>query len=179
MEHAALVAAIDQLPCAEWNAAAWRHVAVGRAPLSGEGARITGGRWNPPGSFAVLYLGADPSTVVAEFHRLARRQGVDPTSFLPRTFFRYDVALHRLLDVRDNRSQAELGLNQAALVSDDLTRCQAVGEAAFAAGREGVLAPSAAGSGDVIAVFLERLDPRSFVRDVESELWEYVPPQPE
>lgn len=123
----------------------------------------------------MLYLGADPTTVVAEFHRLARRQGLDPAAFLPRTFYRYEVAPQRLLDVRDAQVQAELGLNAAALIDDDASSCRAVGEAAFAAGREGVLAPSAAGSGDVIALFLERLGPGSYVRDVESELWEYVP----
>ncbi len=44
------------------------------------------------------------------------------------------------------------------------------------AGREGIVAPSATGSGDVIAVFLERLSARSSVRDVDSKLWEQVPP---
>jgi RES domain-containing protein len=146
--------------------------------MSGEGARIAGGRWNPKGSFAVLYLGLDEATVVAEFHRLAVKQRLAPADFLPRILFRYEGELHDLLDLRDEGALKAVGLTHSDLLADDAAACQEVGEAAFVAGREGILAPSATGAGGVLAVFLGRLGGESSLRDVASELWEEVPPIP-
>jgi RES domain-containing protein len=38
-------------------------------PLSGEGARLQGGRFNPPNSFSVLHLCTTRACAVAEFRR--------------------------------------------------------------------------------------------------------------
>ena len=57
---------------------AYRHLAPGRDPLSGEGARIHGGRWNPPESFPTIYLGLSEATVDAEFARMAAKQADTP-----------------------------------------------------------------------------------------------------
>jgi RES domain-containing protein len=40
-------------------------------PLSGEGARMQGGRFNPPNSFPVLYLCSTAGCAAAEFMRFA------------------------------------------------------------------------------------------------------------
>jgi RES domain-containing protein len=175
MSHADLVGAIDQLPATPWAGHAFRHVAAGRAALSGEGARLVGGRWNPKASFPVLYLGLSRAAVLAEFHRLARRQGLPPESFLPRTFFTYEVDLDALLDLRDPTARAAVGLDDRDLTADILTPCQAVGEAAHACGREGVLVPGAAESGDVLAAFISRLGSTSSLKDIAAEQWESVP----
>lgn len=143
--------------------------------MSGEGARIVGGRWNPKGSFAVLYLGTSQKTVIAEFHRLAAQQHLAPDQFLPRTLHRYATDLHATLDLRDPSALSDAGLTPAQIGGDDLGPCQAVGEAAFVAGFEAVIAPSATGHGDVVAVFLERVSPRSSVRDDHALTWEQVP----
>lgn len=135
-----------------------------------------GGRWNPSRSFAVLYLGTTTETVVAEFHRLAARQLLAPGSFLPRTLYTYDIDLQNVLDLREPENHAALGLDIKSLTADDLSACQAVGEAAFTCGREGIVAPSATGIDSVLAVFPERLAPGSAVRDVSAEVWETVPP---
>lgn len=137
-----------------------------------------GGRWNPRASFAVLYLGLQQATVIAEFHRLAIKQQLAPADFLPRMLFRYEGEFHNLLDLRDEPAREAVGLTHADLAGDDAAACQSLGEAAFVAGREGVLAPSATGTGDVLAVFLARLSGQSSLRDVESDLWEEVPPIP-
>jgi RES domain-containing protein len=176
VDTADLLGLVDDLPPARWQGSTWRHVAAGRPALSGEGARVIGGRWNPSHSFAVLYLGTTKETVVAEFHRLAAKQLVAPDSFLPRTLYTYDVDLQNVLDVRIPEHRAALGLDAAALTGDNLGTCQALGEAAFACGREGIVAPSATGVESVVAVFPERLMPGSTVRDVDAEMWETVPP---
>lgn len=150
----------------------WRHVRHGRDPLSGTGARIQGGRWNPPDSFSVLYLAADPATVIAEFQRLAGRQGIDPSAFLPRAMYSYDVNLSALLDLTRPESRGAVGLPESDLRSDDLTACQAVGEAAYVCRRSGVIAPSATGVGVVVAVFPDCLAPEDQLTAGDYELWE-------
>jgi RES domain-containing protein len=154
---------------------AYLHVAANRPPLSGEGARFSGGRWNPPRSFPVLYLGLSREVVVGEFHRLAARQRLVPEAFLPRTYYSYQVELTALLDLRPASARSALGLGDGDLSAEDLARCQAVGEAAHACNREGILVPGAAGDGDVLAVFIARLRPASMVRDVAAETWEALP----
>ncbi|MEJ7891478.1 MAG: RES domain-containing protein [Solirubrobacteraceae bacterium] len=152
------------MPARGFEGSAWRHVAVGRPALAGEGARLVGGRWNPPGSFAVFYLGTSRETVVAEFHRLARRQRVAPEQFLPRTLYRYALTLNAVVDLTDPEALEHLELSEEDLARDNLSVPQAIGAAAFASGREGILAPSATGRDRVVAVFVERLAFNSFVR---------------
>lgn len=81
-----MAAAVDGLAAAGLSGEAFRHVAENRHPLSGAGARSLGGRWNPPESFATLYLALERETVVRDFLRLARRMGRAPEDFLPRRF---------------------------------------------------------------------------------------------
>jgi len=96
-------------------------------------------------------------------------------SFLPRTFYTYDVELQKVLDLRRRKARDAVGLRDADLSADDLRACQAVGEAAHVCGREAILAPGATGRGEVLAVFTARLLPASTVRERDAELWESVP----
>lgn len=54
----------------------WRMLSIRfqRAPFSGEGARLLGGRWNARGQ-AALYLAADPATAVAEYYQSLPKPG--------------------------------------------------------------------------------------------------------
>jgi RES domain-containing protein len=58
----------------------------------------------------------------------------------------------RVLDLTDPEVRQALALTEADLTGDDLTRCQALGDAARTAGFEGILAPSAALTGEIILV---------------------------
>ncbi len=169
-----LVDAIDRLEPIAYAGSIFRHVAAGRHPLSGAGARSQGGRWNPPQSFATLYLADRKSTVEAEFRRMAHRQGLDPGQFLPRRIYRLGVELQAVVDLTRSASLPP-ALAHLDLASDDLTATQAIGEAAQYLGREAILAPSAAGEGNVLAVFIDRLLPESRVDDVEFEAWTETP----
>src|SRR5258705_248824 len=84
-----LAARVAALGAIALETTASRHVSVGTNPKSGTGARIHGGRWTPPNSFATLYLGLGVETVAAEFERAARRQGLSPEQFLPRELHRF------------------------------------------------------------------------------------------
>jgi RES domain-containing protein len=170
-----LVAAVDGLAPAAFAGRAYRHLAAKWNPLSGAGARSAGGRWNPPESFSTLYLAAERDTAIAEFERMAARAGRAPDDFLPRRLYRYDVRLAGLLDLRTPDARAAVDLREDELLGDDSGPCQVLGEAAQYLGREGVIAPSATGSGTVLAVFFERLEPDSLLHVVDFRTWEAPP----
>ncbi len=170
-----LLARVDALDPLALSTQAFRHVAHDRHPLSGTGARLHGGRWNPPDSFATLYLALERPTTVSEFYRLAARQGRAPEDFLPRRMYRYEVSLGAVLDLRDPTARASVELGEAELRSNDAAKCRQIGEAAHYLGLEGILAPSAAGEGTVLAVFFDRLHADSQIRDIDHEPWTAPP----
>lgn len=172
-----LLSRVDAVGPTTLSAEAFRHIAKDRHPLSGAGARLHGGRWNPPQSFSTLYLALAQATVVAEFYRLAERQGRTPADFLPRQMHRYEVTLAATLDLRTTAAQDSLCLTPDALRAPDARRCQEVGAAAHYLGFEGIIAPSASGIGTVLAVFFDSLRAESNVISVEAEEWVAPPPQ--
>jgi RES domain-containing protein len=62
-----------------------------------------------------------------------------------------------LPDLTDPLSRARVGLDPPLLAAADWSPCQAIGDAAHYVGFEAVLVPSAAGSGQTLAIFLDRL----------------------
>ena len=145
--------AVEAAPKLTFTATTWRHTAPGRPPLSGLGALRFGGRWNPPDSSPTIYLALTVEACVAEFLRMAEGQGKGASSFLPRDL--HEIEVHGMLvcDLRDTAALASVDLNANDLADEDRSRCQAVGEAALLLGLDGLLAPSATGTGDVLAVF--------------------------
>src|SRR6266511_1404509 len=170
-----VVERVDALGVSSFVGEGYRHMGPGYPPLSGEGARVRGGRWNPPNSFPTLYLALDLETLGAEFHRAAEREGLQPEALLPRRVYRYEIRLAAVLDLRDARALDAAGLTDADIESDDLRACQAVGEAGHYLGSEGILAPSAVGPGDVLAIFYSRLRAGSSVTHFELKTWTSLP----
>ncbi len=162
-----LIEAADQLPRSTIATRVVRHIAPGYLPLSGEGARVHGGRWNPPDSFAVLYTSSDCATMVSALDRAAQRQGLRAVDLLPRDEVIYAVELQRVLDLTDPLSLERVGLDASLLAAVDWSRCQAIGDAAHYVGFEALRAPSATGNGQTLAIFLDRLL-RGSVLDVSS-----------
>ena len=150
---------------------AFRHVTLGLPPLSGEGARKVGRRWNPPDSFPTLYLALEFPTVIAEFHRLAKRERTSPERFLPRTVYRYAVALGECLDLRRDDALAIVGLDRDIVGSANMTACQRVGAAVHSGGYEGLLAPSATRSGTVLVIFLDQVRAHSSIQPEQISTW--------
>jgi hypothetical protein len=106
---------------------------------------------------------------------MAARAGRAPDDFLPRRLYRYDVRLAGLLDLRTPDARAAVDLSEDELLGDNAWTCQALGEAAQYLGREGVIAHSATGSGTVLAVFFDRLEPDSLVHVIDFQTWEALP----
>ncbi len=97
----------------------YRHLSPKYDPLSGEGARINGGRFNPPGSFPVLYLCLTRSCALAELRRAGDRQSIGVEGLLPRDLYRYHVALDGVLDLTDIRTRTEVGVSSEVLTCPD------------------------------------------------------------
>lgn len=144
-----------------YRGTALRHLSVGYPdPLSGEGARIHGGRYNPPGSHPTLYLCTTRECVVAEASHAAERQALAIADLLPREFYRYCVDLSRVLDLTDEPTRRVLAVDLPELTGDWKTT-QAIGLAAYEEGFHGILSPSALGVDRVLAVFIELTEPGS------------------
>ena len=153
---AELLEAVDRLGFQAWSGLAFRHTAPGRNGLSGAGARIYGGRWNPPNLVSTIYLSQPRATCVAEFHRMAQGQGRGPSSFLPRTVHHIQITDLSVLDLTGD-GLGDVGLDSDDLSDNDWSPCQLVGQAAHFLGASGLVAPSATGEGLTIAVFETRV----------------------
>jgi len=165
-----LVRALDRLTRVRFEGRVYRQLAPGYGPLSGEGARIHGGRWNPPDSFPVLYTAPDPATCLAELARAAALQGLRPVDLLPRVLVSYEVQLSRVLDMTDAEVLAALNLRPEQLLTDDLRRTRAIGAAALFVGFEAIRAESAARRGAVaLPIFITGLLADSSVEPVATE----------
>ena len=83
-----------------------------------------------------------------------------------------------MLDLRDVEVRASLDLSDTELKANDAAKCRLIGEAAHYLGLEGILAPSAAGEGTIIAVFFDRLRADSEIRPIDHESWTASPHMP-
>jgi RES domain-containing protein len=142
-------------------------------PLSGEGARINGGRFNPPDSFPVLYLCTTRLCAAAELAHRGERLVIGVAGLLPRVLYRYQVTLDRVLDLTSTETLEHLGVTTAQIIGTDLVPPRAIGEAAHATGFEAIRAPSATGVDDVLAVFPELLASGRLIPHLEDR-WESI-----
>lgn len=170
-----LVELVDRLERQSYSGECYRHQGPGHPPLNTEGARIHGGRWNPKESFPVLYLAQTENTAAAEFFRLAEKHGMKPSALLPRRLFRYSVELNAVLHLTHPSALEAVDLTLADISDDDATKCQSVGDAAHYAGFEAVIAPSASGIGDIVAVFFDQMKAGSRVEPINFVEWTTLP----
>jgi hypothetical protein len=80
------------------------------------------------------------------------------------------VKLGTVLDLRSNDALEAVGLDLTRVRSDNRGPCQAVGEAAHYLSLEGLIAPSATESGEVLAVFFDQLRAESLIEVIRSEV---------
>lgn len=156
-----------------------RHIARGgryvrvadpgwRDPLSGEHARRSGGRWNPPGSFAVVYLNASRSVARAQVRHKLEPRGIRPEDLAPEQgplLIETDVPEDRFVDAVTDRGLGSLGL-PASYPADPSgspiahADCQPIGRRAWDEGEPGIACRSAAGTapagGEELAHFARR-----------------------
>ncbi len=147
------IASIDAVP---WSGTAYRHTAPEFEPLSGRGAAMVGGRWNPTG-VPTIYLALPEAACVAEFVRMARGQARGPESFLPRDLHEVFGLELRVIVLTDARTRRKAAIRVSDIAAADRTACQRVGEVAHQLGVQGILSPSATRQGIVIVIFERNL----------------------
>lgn len=119
--------------------------------VSGTGAYLAGGRWNPAGDMKVVYLSHAPETATKEALEHFRYYGLPISSALPKVIVAVRVKIERSLDLTDPVIAMDLPISLPELLAEDWRAImaknvepasQAVGWAAFAAGFQGVKVPS-------------------------------------
>jgi RES domain-containing protein len=121
-----------------------------------------------------VYTALDLATVDLELDRAARGAGMTTAMMSPRRLATIQVRLSRVLDLTNVDVRAALEVSEADLTGDDPAVPQAIGETAHHLGYEAILAPSAAGRGYALAIFLDNRAADSLleVTDVQEN---YVP----
>lgn len=147
-----LIERISSIEPVIWNGTAYRHTAPEFEPLSGRGAALIGGRWNPKG-IPTIYLAMPEAACVAEFLRMAQGQARGPASFLPRDLHEISAREIRVIDLTHTSARRRAGITLADIRAADRTACQRAGAVANQLGVQGILAPSATREGIVIAAF--------------------------
>lgn len=133
------------------------------SPLDAGGSLIAPGRFNTgrgddgATGFAALYLALAPEVALAEMVRHADTEGLD--TLIDRQLSELACSFAAVIDCRNPTA---LGLKAGALLDDhDYSVSHALAAAAFAAGAEGILVPSATALGDNLVVFPANLRPES------------------
>lgn len=141
-----LLASLGALSDEPWEGTVHRHM-FGRYPP--DRANTRGARWNPP-DVAAIYTALERRTAIAEGDHASAVQPLRPRA--RRTLYEIRIALHRVLDLRVATTLEALGVDDAALRSDDHSACRRVGGAVAWLGHDGLLVPSARSDGDNLVV---------------------------
>lgn len=138
--------------------------------LSGEGSRLNGGRWNPIG-LAAVYASLSPETAMAETLAYYRYYGLPLPQAMPRLFVAVSFHLSAVLDLTDGEVRRRLKISEQAMLTCDWRKevaamrnpiTQLIGQAAQAAGFEGLQVRSAADSDGLnLIAFPQNLRPAS------------------
>ena len=119
--------------------------------LTGEGSNLHGARWNPKG-IAVVYAADSPETAMAESLAHYRYFGIPVQSAMPRTFVAIALKLQCVVDLMESSVRQRLHVSKDTMVAIDwrkdvkaglLPITQMIGQAAFDAGVEALIVPSA------------------------------------
>jgi RES domain-containing protein len=152
-------------------------------PLDPEPARERGGRWNAPGSFAVLYLNRDHQTARRNVDRLLADQPYGPEDLDPEEAFvlvAIELTEARYVDMLTDAGCTSAGL--PASYPRDATRatvshatCQPIGQAAYDDGEPGIAcrsaAPGSARTDEELALFARGRKRRRAVRRWAFDEW--------
>jgi RES domain-containing protein len=117
--------------------------------ISGQGARMHGGRWNPIGSFRTVYLSNTPESALQEFLARARRMKWPDHKSLPMVMAAVEVNVRRVLDLRVREVSAVIApllkaerAHWRSVQSRREAVSQAIGRALCEAGFQGLVVSS-------------------------------------
>jgi RES domain-containing protein len=147
---------LGELPGRKRSFQAWRAVRPAYELLGTQGARLHGGRWNPPG-VPVLYCALATATVRAEWARMMERQGLPESGAYPLRLGQIAVKA-RTVDLRKPGALEPLGIEEPLSVLTAIEPSRAIGAAAAKEGVGALLVPSVTGVGANLVVFTDNLD---------------------
>ncbi|MDR3639165.1 MAG: RES family NAD+ phosphorylase [Isosphaeraceae bacterium] len=152
-----------------WQGDLFRVASIDRANeddlISGQGSKLWGQRWNPPGLFRTVYFSLNVTTAVEEALAQSRRQGLPDSQALPLVLTSAFVKLTAIVDLSDVRVRSVLGAYLDRMLREPHdpgpeSVSQAFGRIAFSQNYQGLLVPSAAVSGHFnLVIFPESLSP--------------------
>ena len=145
---------VDALPRTPYEGTAWRIAREGRDPLQGYPAAA---RWDP-GTFDVIYTSLAREGSLAEIHFHLSRQPVFPSKLVS-VLHRITLRTRRALQLADLSAVEALGVGADRYGELDYGRTQAIGDAAYFLGFDGLLVPSARWDCQNLVVFTDQLAP--------------------
>jgi len=145
---------IDAHPRRPYAGPLWRVVRSGRDPLQG-GSSIS--RWCN-GRFDVLYTSLERDGAIAEIHALLSLQPAFPSNVAFQAH-RLRVSVQQALHLVDLPTLARLGVDTDRYQERDYLRTQAIADAAFFLGFDGLFIPSARWECTNAVLFTDRIEP--------------------
>lgn len=138
-----------------WSGVIYRSTsprfATSKDLVTGAGALLHGGRWNPPEALAAVYGSLTPDTAMAEALEQYRYYGLEPWRMGRRLFCPLRIEASSILDLTEGTHRQRLRVSKDRMRAEDWRTSvasgtealtQAIGRAAFTAGLEGLLVPS-------------------------------------
>ncbi len=184
MNHRELMIALADLEPIRLTGRFERHSSLRWEQGSELRGSSAGGRWGAPRAYEVLYLGRPPASVVAEAYRHLVDDELDhpdlAAQVLERRIVACEVDVPGVIDLRPSAARERLGLTPEIMSSDvgDYDLCQRVGAGAHQLQASGVIAPSASGLGETLALFTLNLPADNWPRILERGIWNGLPPDP-
>ncbi len=149
-----LLDAIDAFKREPFARPVWRVAREGREPILGA---ATNSRWCD-GTFDALYTSLDRDGALAEIHALLSSQPVFPSNI--RSYVhKLAIDAKATLRLADLPTLAKLGVNVERYRERDYTKTQAIADAAYFLGFDGLVAPSARWDCLNAVLFTDRVAP--------------------
>jgi len=149
-----LLDAIDAFQREPFEQNVWRVTTEGRDPLQGSPSLS---RWCN-GTFDVLYSSCARDGAVAEIFDLWNAQPVFPSK-IRSLVHRVRVNVQKLLHLRDNAALAGLGVDPTRYKERCYEKTQAIADAAYFLGFDGLIAPSARWECMNVVLFTDHIPP--------------------
>lgn len=132
------------------------------------GSYRSGGRWNRQGQYGALYTSLEKDTAIRETLRNAAKNNRSLNDLGPRAHVTVRIRLSRVADLTDPSFYEASGTTKDQLL-EDRELCLRVADEARKLGYEGLLVPSATGSGINLVIYQDLLAEGWRIQEVSRE----------